>query len=77
MYDVLTSLLSEELLTQAVRVDGVLYLPAYGLFEEVLTLVGPFFMFSLMLSGFCLLGDCLFWVLRRIIAFVKNKKSQG
>lgn len=43
MYDIWTSWLSEELLAQAVRVDGVLYLPAYGLAGELFQLVFPWF----------------------------------
>ena len=77
MYDFLMSLLSEELLAQAVRVDGVLYLPAFGLFEESLALVLPCFFVSLFIAGCCILGDFFAWVVRWLISVARNKKSQG
>ena len=76
MYDFLMSLLSDELLAQAVRVDGVLYLPAFGLFEETLALVLPLFFVSLFIAGCCVLGDLLACLIRYLISVV-NKKSQG
>jgi hypothetical protein len=77
MYDGWTSLISEELLAQAVRVDGILYLRAYGLLEEILTFVVPFFVLSLFIAGCCVLGDFLACVILRLISAVRNKKSQG
>ena len=73
MYDGWTSLLSEELLAQAVRVDGILYLPAYDLAGELLRLVVPIWVASCILVAwvvFCFIA-C------RLMSVLDPKKSQG
>lgn len=67
MYDFLISLLSEELLTQAEYIHGALYLPAGAVFEELLCLVVPFFILSLILGGFFIVVDCISTGIRAIV----------
>lgn len=67
MYDFFISLLSDELLTQAEYINGALYLPAGAVFEELLCLVVPFFILSLILGGLFIVADCITYGIRSIV----------
>lgn len=75
MYDWFITLFSEELLSQGIRVGGVLYLPVYALFEEVLTLLFP--AFFCMLIVFCILVvfDLALYCCRILVYKIRNRNK--
>lgn len=77
MYDKILSLLSEELLTQSEYIGGVLYLPAAGLLDEILSMVTPFFVVCLFIAGACVLGDILAYTIRYAYRRFRNRIARG
>ena len=78
MYDGWTSLLSDELLARAVRVDGILYLPAYGLAAEWFEMIFPyFFAFGVAIASGWFVVDLLYALVKWLALRLRKGKSQG
>ena len=77
MFDFLINRLSSELMSQAEYINGVLYLPAYELFSELLTCVGALVIAALFMLATGIISESVFcfgcW-LRRIIKSRKEIK---
>lgn len=78
MYDGWTSLLSDELLARAVRVDGILYLPAYELASEWFEMIFPyFFAFGMAIATGAVVVDLLFALVKWLVLRLHKGKSLG
>lgn len=77
MYDFIMSLLSEELLSQTEYIGGVLYLPAGALFEEILSLIMPFCMLSLILGGLFIAADIVSYIIKYAYRRFRNRIARG
>ena len=77
MYDFIMSLLSEELLSQAEYIGGILYLPASALFEEILSLILPFCMLSLIMGGLFLAADLVRYLIQYAYRRFRHKIARG
>lgn len=77
MLDFFMSLLSEELLSKAEYINGVLYLPATALLEELLSLVCPLIFLSMFLGIVYILVDVVIYLVRYAYRRFRNKIARG
>lgn len=69
MYDSWLFFVSEELLSQATRVDGILYLPAYDLAHELLVISIPL---ALLLIVVCsIVGSLIAELIKLLICYIR------
>lgn len=72
MIDWFIMMFSDELLSQGVRIGGILYLPAHAMFEEILCLLVPVFCFAMVISLGYVFGKFLYLFVRALISAVRN-----
>lgn len=76
MIDWFMMMFSDELLSQGVRIGGILYLPAHAMFEEVLCLLVPVFCFAMVISLGYVFGKFLVLFLRTLISGIRGLRRK-
>ncbi|MBQ3504852.1 MAG: hypothetical protein IJA75_09145 [Oscillospiraceae bacterium] len=72
MIDWFIMMFSDELLSQGVRIGGILYLPAHAMFEEILCLLVPVFCFAMVISLGYVFGKFLYLLVRALISGIRS-----
>lgn len=69
MYDAWLLLCSDELLSQATRVDGILYLPAYDLAHELFVVSIPLALLLILVCN--IVGSVIADLIKRLICYIR------
>jgi len=81
MMDFILAHLSPELLSQGEYINGILYLPAYAFFDEVITWVGSLVIAALLMLATGIISELVFcfgcWIRRIIKSRKEIKCSDG
>ena len=72
MYEIFVNYLSPELMCQAEYIDGVLYLPAYEFFSEVLSCLFSCFSAVLIFAIITFVMDIVIVIVNWIVALVRR-----
>lgn len=77
MYDFIMSLLSDELLSQAEYIGGVLYLPADAFLMEIASMIAPILYCGLILGIVWFIADLFSYVVKYAYRRFRNRIARG